>query len=239
MLQDWINELRATKGSWVGKQGGTLMREMFPPGYKEWLARFHEELEPKLYLEIGVQNGATLSLARDETLVFGVDPYPYCKPSPNKFIFKMTSDEFFEKVGLGGEVDLTFVDGMHRFEFALRDVLNAEQASAPGGTILVHDVLQISPETAGRDPIEGQWTGDVWKIIPVLKTMRSDLKLEVIECAPSGLLVITDLKPGGVDAGKVKAAYEDLVPGWIKVEPTAYYKPTDYIVPQPDVLGKP
>jgi hypothetical protein len=237
LLQDWIDELKKTNGRWVQNQGGRLMREMFPPGYREWLQRFHDELKPKFYLEIGVQNGSTLILANEGTTAFGVDPEPYAGPTQGTTIFKMTSDEFFTKVYASG-VDMTFVDGMHLFEFALRDVFNAEVISNPEAVILVHDVLPISPETATREFKDGPWTGDVWKIIPVLRELRPDLKMEVVECAPSGLLVLSGLKPGRLDPAEAVERLNTVIPLWRDVDPEAYVKPEDLIVKEPSVLAK-
>ena len=66
----------------------------------EFLASLHALLEPKVYLEIGVQYGASLVQAVDADVAYGVDPEPLIEFTannrPNQHIFAMTSDAFFE-----------------------------------------------------------------------------------------------------------------------------------------------
>lgn len=122
LLADWVRELRETGGAWVKTHGGPLLQQMFPPGYREWLLRFHKTLHPRRYLEIGVSTGNTLILAQGETQVLGVDPDPkfddrgvpddgFADPK-NFLFFNMTSDDFFSSVTVKN-VDLTFIDGLH------------------------------------------------------------------------------------------------------------------------------
>ncbi|WP_309665131.1 hypothetical protein [Tabrizicola sp.] len=40
------------------------------------------------------------------------------------------------------------------------------------------------------------WTGDVWKLIPILQTWRPDLRLTVLDCALTALVCIRNLSPG-------------------------------------------
>ncbi len=39
------------------------------------------------------------------------------------------------------------------------------------------------------------WTGDVWKIVPLLKEHRPDLKFQLFDVAPTGLVVVSNLDP--------------------------------------------
>ena len=65
--------------------------------YCTWLQRFHEVLQPKTYLEIGVSRGASLSLAGPPTRAIGVDPEPMISfPFKTEtHVFCETSDAFF------------------------------------------------------------------------------------------------------------------------------------------------
>jgi hypothetical protein len=38
-----------------------------------------------------------------------------------------------------------------------------------------------------------EWTGDVWKLIPILAKYRPDITVEVLDCWPTGLLQVKKL----------------------------------------------
>lgn len=187
-----------------GAQG--LLGALLLPGphYREVLARLHAELRPRTYLEIGVDTGVTLALAHAAELALGVDPAEIHPPKPLPpcvRLVRATSDEFFatharEELLGARRLELTFIDGMHRFENALADFRNAEAWSSPTGTIVLHDCLPLHPVTASRERRSNFWVGDTWKLVMVLASMRPELRLRTIPCAPSGLVVVRGLVPG-------------------------------------------
>ena len=63
------------------------------------------------------------------------------------------------------------------------------------GVIVVDDVLPNHPLQAARDRSTRVWCGDVWRIVPLLKSMRPDLQITLLDTMPSGLLVIRGLDP--------------------------------------------
>jgi len=170
--------------------------------YLAHLARFHETLAPRVYLEIGVDAGRTLTLARPPTLALGVDPTakegrPFAAPTR---LFPVESDVFFAsgqaaEALAGRTVDLAFVDGLHLFEQALRDFIHVERHASSGAVVLFHDCLPLTPATASRNRTTGFWSGDVWKIIPILRRLRPDLTVFLIPAYPTGLLAVTGLDP--------------------------------------------
>ncbi len=162
----------------------------------------HRTCHPRTYLEIGVRHGDATSLALPGTKVVGVDPAPSLKhPLPRHTrIERRTSDDFFDNGGAiaafqSEPIDLAFIDGMHLFEFALRDVLNVERCAAPGSMIMLHDCLPPNVGVASREFQEGGWTGDVWKVLLYLRDHRPDLDVCVIDASPTGLGVIQGLDP--------------------------------------------
>lgn len=166
------------------------------------LRHFHETLRPRTYLEIGVDAGRTLCLARPPTVAIGVDP---AQKDGGTFdaqtkLFRLESDAFFAQRDVAAEfghcaIDLAFVDGLHLFEQALKDFLHVERHARKESVVLFHDCLPLTPETARRERATGFWTGDVWKIVPILRRFRGDLTAFVIPTYPTGLLVVTDLDP--------------------------------------------
>ena len=75
----------------------------------------------------------------------------------------LTSDEFFsthdlrEELG-GSPVDLSFIDGLHLFEFALRDFINLERAGTEQSMIVLHDTDPPDADMAARESCTPGWT---------------------------------------------------------------------------------
>lgn len=164
--------------------------------YLEVLSALHEALEPRAYLEIGVRNGRSLQLARCPAL--GVDPEPEIKVPlpPTTEVLRMTSDDFFELEQdrlRSLAPDLVFIDGMHLFEFALRDFMNVEKLLGPDTVVVIDDVFPNHPAQATRQRSTRVWTGDVWRLLRLLQTARPDLAMVALDTAPTGLLVIAGL----------------------------------------------
>ena len=175
---------------------------MHGEGYVQVLDRMHEHLKPRTYIEIGVAEGTSLRLVRPGTSALGVDPEPkiaFALPQ-NVRVFAQTSDDFFARHDVRGELggkplELAFIDGMHHFEYALRDFMNLERLCLPGSTILVHDCFPHDRRTALRERETGFWSGDVWRLVLLLKKYRPDLSINTIAAPPTGLLVIRKLDP--------------------------------------------
>ncbi len=180
--------------------------------YRSCLARIHAKLQPRTYLEIGTEDGGTLCLSRSRSVA--VDPkFELAEPIPGEmpslFLFQGESDRFFEahdpKVLLEGPVDLAFLDGMHLFEFLLRDFINTERHCHRGSMIILHDCIPLDIGMTERDMITAQsrpaqhypgwWTGDVWKTVDILMRYRPDLDIIALDAPPTGLIVIRKLDP--------------------------------------------
>jgi len=167
--------------------------------YIEALRLAHRILQPANYLEIGSRSGDSLRLTRVPSI--GIDPEFHIKHqivAPVR-LFKTTSDEFFEKndVGslLGGSIELSFIDGLHQVEYALRDFINLEENSAPHGAILIDDVLPEKIEYASRERHTQKWTGDVYRLLLVLQHYRRDLDIRVYDIDVKGHAVVSNLNP--------------------------------------------
>lgn len=181
-----------------------LLTQLSLPGdnYADVLARIIGHLKPKTYVEIGVFQGSTLKLAKSAKVIVGVDPNPQIDwpLEPHMRVFKTTSDAFFAAHELTAElgnraVDVAFIDGMHQFEFAMRDFANVERNCRPDSVVLIHDCYPLDEESAGREPRASCWSGDVWRLIVLLKKYRPDLVIHTIAAAPTGLAVIQNLNP--------------------------------------------
>jgi SAM-dependent methyltransferase len=165
-------------------------------GYLDVLKRLHEELQPKPYLEIGVRQGRSLALAKEDAV--GVDPDPDVSVglAPGVEIICKTSDDFFEDGAhpiLKRAPELVFIDGMHLFENVLRDFMHVERISGPQTLVVIDDVSPVLPEQAARTRGSRVWTGDVWKIAECLRKYRPDLHLTLIDAAPTGLMLVSGL----------------------------------------------
>ena len=117
----------------------------------------------------------------------------------DKTIFDCTSDKFFKQSAddllLGNHLDLVFIDGMHLFEYALRDFINIERYSSPSTIVVVDDIFPNHPLQAERKRQSQVWTGDIWKLRKCLQETRPDLNLIEVDTQPAGMLLIRGLNP--------------------------------------------
>jgi glycosyltransferase involved in cell wall biosynthesis len=183
-----------TPAAWNGVDG-TEMEERVggAASYLDVLDRLHRELRPIHYLEIGIRHGRSLALARGAAT--GVDPAPEIKcelPSTTRVV-PLTSDDFFAEPPEKLAPDFCFIDGLHLFEYALRDFINIERCAAPGAVVVIDDIFPNHPKQAERERRTRVWTGDVWRLVGILREFRPDLFLLPLDTAPAGLLLIAGL----------------------------------------------
>jgi hypothetical protein len=166
------------------------------------------------YLEIGVFNGhiffrikSSFKVAVDPEFKFDslrkmgkiiLNPYNLF----NQY-FEKTSDAFFvenaEQIFSKKRIEIALIDGMHEYEFALRDIENTLRYLSGDGVIVVHDCNALTKESsssysewkAGHGT--GTWNGNIWKTILHLRSLRSDLNVFVLDC-DHGLGIITKRK---------------------------------------------
>lgn len=168
--------------------------------YLSFLSRVHELVKPERYLEIGIRNGHSLALARCRAVgidpMFKIDAELDCDVA----LFRTTSDEYFNRpdplaVTGGKPFDLAFIDGLHLFEFALRDFIFAERHSTPSSLIVFDDVLPEDVDAAARVRHTRVWTGDVYPVIEVLARYRPEITVVPVGTRPTGLLLVFGLDP--------------------------------------------
>ncbi len=166
----------------------------------EFLRRLHQAHQPRTYFEIGINDGRSLAVSRVPTVA--VDPaFKVVKEIRcDLHMIRDTSDNFFKREAPlehlnGAKVDLAFIDGMHLFEYVLRDFINAEKYADWSSVIVFDDQLPRNVDEAARKRHTDAWTGDVYKIIPVLQRYRPDLRLAVMDTQPTGVMVVLGADP--------------------------------------------
>jgi hypothetical protein len=198
--------------------------------YRDYLKQVHEVWKPSSYLEIGVESGATLAFAECRSVA--VDPQFRFHGNPigrraETHLFQMTSDAFFAQRNLPTffpeGIDFAFLDGMHHFEYLFRDFFNTERYSHKKTIVALHDCHPTNSEMANREANYDRrddattriwWTGDVWKLLPILREFRPDLDVAVLDCPPTGLVIIRGLDPTsdvlGNAYGEIVGRYRDV-----------------------------
>jgi hypothetical protein len=180
--------------------------------YLSVLTRLHRHLQPKRYLEIGVLHGDTLALAECPSIA--IDPnleinQDVIGVKACCLLFQMSSDAFFSaydpKLLLGGPIDIALLDGLHLFEYVLRDFIQLERHMKKNSVLLLKECIPTDAHICRRR-LEDQsfaaasahpdwWAGDVWKAVVTLKDSRPDLYIHAFNAAPAGLVAITNLDP--------------------------------------------
>ncbi len=174
-------------------------------GYVPFLNRVHQRNLVDWYLEIGCRTGTSAKSCKSKSIM--VDPFFRIETNvigqkPCLHIFQQESDAFFASGFLSAtntKISFAFLDGLHLFEFLLRDFMNTEAHCDKGGAIAMHDCCPWDLGMTTRDlanlPKTRAWTGDVWKLIPILQEYRPDLDLAVLDCRPTGLVIVSNLSP--------------------------------------------
>lgn len=148
------------------------------------------------YLEIGLGNGRNFQNINVKHKT-GVDPkLPSRNLSSGQWL-RASSDGFFE--GNDQIYDFIFVDGLHHYDQALRDILNSLQILSPEGTIMVHDCNPPSQEAQQVPRTTRLWTGDVWKAWVELRSDPTIHQLCTYEDYGCGILEPGYQKPLKVD----------------------------------------
>jgi hypothetical protein len=209
----------------------------------DFLRALHRVIRPRNYLEIGVNDGRSLALSRVPSIA--VDPeFKITVPLRcDLHLIKETSDDFFARpdpilhlrsgrnplrnlrrgrapfghwIGSEPTLDLAFIDGLHLFEFALRDFMNVEKFAHWTSVIVLDDMLPRNVDEAARDRHTKMWAGDVYKVSLVLRKHRPDLVVLPMNTAPTGVMVVL-----GADATNtaLHSRYDDLLRDWITPDP--------------------
>lgn len=187
----------------------------------EFLTGLHAALQPRTYLEIGVDDGRSLTLSNAKAI--GVDPaFHITNPiHADLLLARDTSDDFFASDRArehldGVPLDLAFIDGMHLAEFAYRDFLNVERLTAPTSIIVLDDMMPRSVHEAARDRYTDSWAGDVFKVVELLRSERPDLVVIPVNTHPTGVVLVARLD----GASTVLAdRYDALLPALQAVDP--------------------
>jgi hypothetical protein len=128
------------------------------------------------YLEIGVntpkQPGWNFNNI-NATIKHGVDPNV-------DTTYKVPSDVFFKK-HVTMKYDLVFIDGLHIFEQAYRDITNSLKWLNKGGAIVVHDCNPTTEITQRRIRASNVWHGDVWKAILKLRVTNPHVVIYTVD----------------------------------------------------------
>lgn len=201
----------------VPPEEGTVVEGLHTgANYLTVLGRLHTLLQPETYLEIGTSTGRSLAIAKCASIAidprFKIDANVIGE-KPSCLLFQIASDRFFRKHNvrdlLGQPVDLAFLDGLHQYEFLLRDFCNVERVCRRNSIIALHDCIPTDIYRARRKmadqeirklaPQPNAWTGDVWKTLLILKERRPDLRIHCFNAPPTGLVCITNLNPSSTE----------------------------------------
>jgi hypothetical protein len=201
------------------------------PVYREFVRDVVLRKGARNYLEIGVHNGSSLALV--DCPAIGIDPAFVFDRNPVGrkrvlHLYQMGSDEFFRdhdpQAVFGAPVDVAFLDGMHQFEYLLRDFINAERVCDRQGLIMMDDCLPANlemterkhrPEARKDKGIAGWWTGDVWKVVNILKAYRPDLRITPVDVVPTGSIVVSNLDPAST---RLEDAYFEIMDEYATLE---------------------
>ena len=201
--------------------------ELFRPmdgNYLDFLKALHKNIYEG-YFEIGTRTGASLALSNSPSV--SIDPFFQLSTDPvgNKdlcLMFQETSDSFFQnRLPFLSDLkcQLAFIDGMHLFEYALKDFINLAKISSEKSLFLFHDPIPWTFQMATRNyddvPRGSAWTGDIWKLVHIFIDVGMKDNVKLLTSAPSGLLAV--LNPDEKLVSKLENNYDQICSKWLDV----------------------
>lgn len=204
--------------------------------YRKVLDGFFKTRAPDWYVEIGSRDGRSLSMCPCNYVAIDIEfkvEHDVFNGARQMLFFQESSDDFFASEFLRRNrirPDLAFVDGLHHFEFALRDFINCERNMGSGGLICLHDVSPYNTAMTTRDTdytnvLKRPWTGDVWKVIAALLDFRPDLDINILNAEATGLGCIGNLDPTNM---VLTERYDEIIARYMDINlaetgPSAYF----------------
>jgi len=188
------------------------------------------------YLEVGVENGETFNKVEISNKT-AVDPI--CGFEKQSFVgnfYEMTSDKFFdEAISKNLKFDLIFLDGLHQWEFAMRDFVNATLLSHKKTIIIIDDVYpsdyfsQLRSQSdclnfkKAANHIDRNWMGDVYKILPLLNVLFTQWSFFTIR-SNNGQTVLFQLPRNAplIENPKLESDFEDFLYGKLPYNFSSY-----------------
>ena len=204
-------------------------KKLSGPVYRDFVRDLAVRKQARNFLEIGVRDGANLvnldcpSIGVDPAFVFNRNPMGKKRVL---HLYQMTSDEYFRdhdpRALFGGPVDVAFLDGLHLFEYLLRDFIHTERLCDRQSVIMLDDCLPVNIEMTERyhqpekridKPLANWWTGDVWKVVSILRDYRPDLRIIPVDTLVTGNIVVCNLDPSST---VLSDRYYEIVDRWSK-----------------------
>lgn len=197
--------------------------------YLEFLKEIHKK-EYDQYIEIGSRSGRSLRLSCSPSIA--IDPFFQLSIDPIKdknyvLFFQCKFDDFFHSVLKSFpsiKCELAFIDGMHLFEYALMDFINLAKLAKSNSLFLFHDIMPWTFEMTTRQfenvPKGAPWTGDIWKLLPILIETGFKNYLKVIPAEPSGILAV--YSPPRELLYQLEEKYLEIKEKWVTIDLKEY-----------------
>jgi len=173
-------------------------------------------IDPDFKVNVGLRGDVHLVKATSDAFFAGRDPLGHLKSARNPLKNMRKGRPLFGHYTGGVALDLAFIDGMHLFEYALRDFMNVERHSRWNSVIVLDDMLPRDVDEAARDRHTKYWAGDVFKVIPVLRKYRPDLLVVPVDTEPTGVAVIFGADPTN---DVLKQNYDEIIEEWVVPDP--------------------
>lgn len=157
------------------------------PGFKHnhshFIAELVKQINCKVYLELGVYDGLTMSLVSPHvSRLIGVDIKDVRTFRGGEFHLE-TTDSFFTH--FTDPVDVIFIDADHNFESVKKDFVNSLNILSEFGMIILHDTDPMEEMY-----LEPRYCGDSYKMDNWIRENYKDLDVMTLPLTQAGLTLV-------------------------------------------------